>query len=362
MQPIPGFHGICWRVAQPAIVDAVAIGACARRCVGTARHDDFTEEVEERRLHRGVAPTGPPDGAFDNGAVFGAPAILVDVGAIDRETGDDFCQRLAQAIEGEVARATVPFGDARERMSEHVQLARHGRRHDEALALIPHLVEGVGVPRQLRVGAAHAPDFCRVDEDAVEIVEVVVAGRAGDRPARRQGLVARENFLGEHVEIPAAEILQHREIARRVEEAVRVIDSHRLHAAVAQQLRQQLVGRGKDLRILDAQPRELVDVKKAPVVDLVRRGSPVRQPVGLRFEQFVQAVEAVGPARLAVHLAHGEIDRFPNRGRFVDQPCQPRSRHFFFALTFVDCGQRLVAVVAEPRKVLQRCQDAQELV
>ena len=125
------------------------------------------------------------------------------------------------------------------------------------------------MPRQLRVGAAHAPDLCRVDEDAVEIVEVVVAGRAGDRPARRQGLVARENLLGEDVEIAAAEILQHREIARRVEEAVRVIDSHRLHAAVPQQLRQQLVGRGKDLRILDAQPRELVDVKKAPVVDLV---------------------------------------------------------------------------------------------
>ncbi len=130
------------------------------------------------------------------------------------------------------------------------------------------------------------------------------AQRAGKR------LVAREDLLGEDVEIAAAEILQHREIARRIEEAVRVIDSHRLHAAVLQQLRQQLVGRGKDLRVLDAQPRELVDVEEAPVVDLVRRGAPVRQPVGLRFEQLVQGVEAVGPARLAVHLAHGEIDGF----------------------------------------------------
>ena len=50
-------------------------------------------------------------------------------------------ERVAQAVEREVARAPVAFGDALERVREHVQLARHRRFHNQALAFVAHVVE-----------------------------------------------------------------------------------------------------------------------------------------------------------------------------------------------------------------------------
>ena len=61
----------------------------------------------------------------------------------------------------------------------------------------------------------------------------------------------------------------------------------------ASKLAEQLVRGSEDLRIFDAQAGELVHVEKAPIVDLVRRRAPVRQPVSLRLEQLVQRIEAV---------------------------------------------------------------------
>ena len=56
----------------------------------------------------------------------------------------------------------------------------------------------------------------------------------------------------------------------------------------------------EDLRVLDAESGQRVDVEEPAVIDLVRGRAPVGETVGLRLEQLVQPVEA--PARPGVPL------------------------------------------------------------
>ena len=62
---------------------------------------------------------------------------------------------------------------------------------------------------------------------------------------------------------------------------------------------------------LDAQGRQFVDVEEAPVVDLVGRDAPVREPLGLRLEQRDAARRARGP----LSVATARRSRAPRRGR-----------------------------------------------
>ena len=164
--------------------------------------------------------------------------------------------------------------------------------HDQPLARIQHIVERLGVAGQLRVHAPHAARLRGIDEDAVQIVEIVVAGRAVHRPAGWQLLGAGEDFLGDDVQrtgrpapasavtIPATRAARSCSITKYragIEQPVRVIDPDRVHLPVANQLAEQLVGRVEDVCVLDAQAGQRVDVEEPPVVDFVRRRTPVRQ-------------------------------------------------------------------------------------
>ena len=84
--------------------------------LGVARHHDLAEEIEEQRLHRGIAPAGAADRALEHGAIVGRPSALVDVGAVHGEARDDLGEHVAQAVEREVARSPVALADARSRV------------------------------------------------------------------------------------------------------------------------------------------------------------------------------------------------------------------------------------------------------
>ena len=53
------------------------------------------------------------------------------------------------------------------------------------------------------------------------------------------------------------------------------------------------MGLGEDRRVFHAQSNQVVHVEEAAVVDLLRGSTPGRQPIRLRVQQQVQAVEAV---------------------------------------------------------------------
>ncbi len=119
------------------------------------------------------------------------------------------------------------------------------------------------------------------------------------------------------------------------------------------------MGRCEHVRILDAEARERVHVEETSIVDLVRRGSPVREQVRLRFEQLVQRVEAFGLAGDAVDALHGSRQLIGNRRALGHQTREPRSRDLFFTLTL---GDLRGVLRASGRQVLERREDAQELV
>src|SRR5690606_15984873 len=67
---------------------------------------------------------------------------------------------------------------------------------------------------------------------------------------------------------------------------------------------QQTMNRREDIGIFDADRCQRVDVEEAPVVDLVGRRAPGREPIRLRLEQVVQLVEARRVTGRAVDPRH----------------------------------------------------------
>src|SRR6202030_645622 len=57
-----------------------------------------------------------------------------------------------------------------------------------------------------------------------------------------------------------------------------------------------------------AQAGQLVDVEETPVIDLFRSNTPIGDPVGLHFEQLVQARETQGVTRLTTELLQCNLD------------------------------------------------------
>ena len=64
------------------------------------------------------------------------------------------------------------------------------------------------------------------------------------------------------------------------------------------------MGRHKHFGHLLTQTRQVVDLEKAPIIDLVRRDTPVRQSIGLHLQQCMQRIITAGPAAMAVEGSH----------------------------------------------------------
>ena len=97
------------------------------------------------------------------------------------------------------------------------------------------------------------------------------------------------------------------------------------------QLEDEAVRRLENLRQFDADRGEFIDVKKAPVIDLLGRDAPVAQSVRLRADQLIEGVEAAPIAGLAFDLAQRRLDR-ADKLRALRAPAQqPALDDFLFA-------------------------------
>ena len=206
------------------------------------------------------------------------------------------------------------------------------------------------------VDSPQPPRLRHVDEQAVHVVEEVVAGGAMDLPLRRQVLAAGQDLFGDHIQrvsIPGSVVaadgcfvqtLQHFEIACRIEEAVRVVDADTVYASVGKELPEKLVRRLEYLRPLHVKRGQRVHVEEPPVIDLVRRGAPVRQPIRLHLEQLVKGIETRRVAGDSVHVSHRIVDVPGNRRFVLRQSVQPRLRHFFLAVPLRDSARVALGV------------------
>ena len=83
----------------------------------------------------------------------------------------------------------------------------------------------------------------------------------------------------------------------------------------AQELEDQRVRGGEDLRALHAQGGQFVDVEEAAIVDLVGGDAPERQAIRLLVEQLIEQIEAVRLVGVAVEQRDDRRrrDRGPRR-------------------------------------------------
>lgn len=114
-------------------------------------------------------------------------------------------------------------------------------------------------------------------------------------------LLLRQDRLGVGLRDPGAReapaqpaVLQPREVARRIIQAVGMVDAQPVDLAFVEQLEHEPVEELEDRWLFGPHGREIIEVEKAPVVDLVGGGAPVREAVDLQVEQALQKIEAGG--------------------------------------------------------------------
>ena len=120
----------------------------------------------------------------------------------------------------------------------------------------------------------------------------------------RQLLVLAEDLLDHHVEWLGAAALrsadqaaQALKILHGIAQAVDVVEPQSLQLAFGDQPPDQAMRRLERAGILDAQPRQRIDVEKAAVVDVAGSQPPVTELVVLAFEQMMQRQRLRGTIR-----------------------------------------------------------------
>ena len=87
-----------------------------------------------------------------------------------------------------------------------------------------------------------------------------------------------------------------------------MVDAQAIGLPLCHELHHAPVGGREDVLALGTQAGEVVDVEEAPVVDVVRREAPEREPVGLSGQQLVERVEAARIAGRAVDRGEVRLD------------------------------------------------------
>ena len=134
-----------------------------------------------------------------------------------------------------------------------------------------------------------------IDQHARDLIGKIVAGGTVDRPVFRQLFVATQNFLDDEINrapvfrqrnaqsLGAAQ-LQFLEIFERPIKSVRMIDPQPGDRPAGDQFKKKFVRSVENLRQFNADGCEIVDIKKAAVIDFFRRHPPKREPIRLRVQ------------------------------------------------------------------------------
>ena len=120
---------------EPSLLGAVVLG----ERLGRLQQQHLADEAEDPAAQERVAGGRPPDGDLDGAAVGLVHPVVGDVRAVDREGGDHGAQRLAEGVEGEVARPTALLRQPVELVGQHVQLAGERDLHDQTLLAVDQL-------------------------------------------------------------------------------------------------------------------------------------------------------------------------------------------------------------------------------
>ena len=229
----------------------------------------------------GLREVGPLGARRGEGLVE-VVAALGEVGAVDREAGEQLTDRVGDGV---LVGALVPGLEVGGHLAGDPQdLGVQDPVGDGALVVVDHpgpvdggAAEPVLERRQGRLAGG-------VGEHAVDERERVVAGGAGGRPLGRQLLPRLEDLLDQDVGTAGqrGEVV---EVALGVAQAVGVVDAEAVDEALVEPALDLDVGLGEDLGVLDAHGGEGVDREEAAVVEVLVGRAPVDQLVVLLLQR-----------------------------------------------------------------------------
>ena len=104
------------------------------------------------------------------------------------------------AVQREVARPAVAFGELIQLMGKHVQLAGHGDLHDQEFLVVDNIGKGRRIVAEILIQLCKGAGILRSHEETVQPVQKFIARRAVGGPFLGNRLLAAEDFLNEHIE------------------------------------------------------------------------------------------------------------------------------------------------------------------
>jgi hypothetical protein len=165
-------------------------------------------------------------------------------------------------------------------MTQDAQLAGHGGAHDQLLRFVDDVGEGSSLPGEGGICGGHGLFVPLVHEEAADQVEEFVPDRPVHRPAPGKPFPSPEDLLDDDIERAARAarircpgvdclgkplLLEPPEIPGRVEEAVRMVETHSRHLSLFDEAEDESVCLPEDDGILHADGRQLVDGKEVGV-------------------------------------------------------------------------------------------------
>ncbi len=174
----------------------------------------------------------------------------------------------------------VPLADLGQQARQPLHVGRHLAGHDVLLAGAHQVRPRLWLTRERVVQRGQRLLVVGVDEQAIRARDEVVTGGALHGKGVAQPLVVGEDLLDRDVRVGRG-LAQREQVADRVAQAVDVVDTQPADGAVADVLEDQPVAVLEHRLKLGPQADEGVDGEEPPVVELLLRRAPVREPVVL---------------------------------------------------------------------------------
>ncbi len=232
------------------------------------------------------------------------------IGAINGKAGEDLLDGALQSVEGYIAAIPVPSGNLFQEASEIVHITFQVFLDDEFLLPVNEIPVRRGVLHEPVVYPAHLSLIVFLAENAVYLIEKIVARRSLDGPELREPLLASQDLLDHKINLGSL-IPDFREVCGGIIEPVDVVDPQAGDRSLPEKTEDECVYMVKNMILFHAQRNEPVDIEESPVIDLFRRHLPESEAEILFREEIIEEIEALRFAPLPVEQGDAGIHSLP---------------------------------------------------
>ncbi len=215
------------------------------------------QQVGHKRKELGVDVRPAARGFLDGDrnlppVLFRGRRTATDVGSIYAKASGDLADSLPQLAASPIAVTPVAIADVDHQVGQAFKVGRELGGDDLVLAGANHLGERLRLAGKRVIESGHRRFVGRVDEEAVDMRNEVIAGRALNRKGVRHLLAGGQDVFDHDVRAGSC-VAQASQVLHRVSQAVDVIDAESGHAVVCYQSQDHAVTVVENLLVLDPQ-------------------------------------------------------------------------------------------------------------